>query len=242
METLGEYLIRVRKTCGYSLEDAAMVTRVNIRYLEAMENDDIGKLPGDTFFQGFVRSYAKFLGITEEEINKKINETRKTELPPVNTHNLEEKTMMQVVITSGKLKVILPLGLGVVVLMLLLALFRGGRDSDTLQYSKNDREAATGSGEVQQAQIARAVAEPIVLKMYAKELTWIRAKIDDREIKDVILKPGEGVMWNGEKKIVLTIGNAGGIEAEINDKTYGTFGKRGEVARDIVITSDGVSK
>ena len=73
-------------------------------------------------------------------------------------------------------------------------------------------------------------------------MTWIGARIDDKETKDVILKPGEGVMWNGGNKIVLTFGNAGGIDAQVNGKTLEPLGKSGEVVRDIVITSAGVSK
>ena len=68
METIGEHLKRVRKVCGYSLEDVARVTKINLRYLEAIENDEFSKLPGETFLQGFLRSYAKFLGIKEKEI------------------------------------------------------------------------------------------------------------------------------------------------------------------------------
>ena len=63
METIGEHLKRVRKVCGYSLEDVARVTKINLLYLEAIENDEFSKLPGETFLQGFLRSYAKLLGI-----------------------------------------------------------------------------------------------------------------------------------------------------------------------------------
>ena len=63
METIGEHLKRVRKVCGYSLEDVARITKINLRYLEAIENDEFSKLPGETFLHGFLRSYAKFLGI-----------------------------------------------------------------------------------------------------------------------------------------------------------------------------------
>src|SRR3972149_2621454 len=244
METIGEYLNRVRKTCGYSLEDVAGITKINLRYLEAIEHDDLAKLPGDTFYQGFVRSFAKCIGIRDEEIVSRIRETAKTEPPTeppvVKSHSPDDTRMKQIFLSPNKVRVVLPVAAGIIATVLLLIVFIGGRDRETIRNSKESREVSVGTAEVQ-TQVVHKVIEPFVIKIYAKELTWIGARIDDKETKDVILKPGEGVMWNGENKIVLTFGNAGGIDAQVNGKTLEPFGKSGEVVRDIVITSTGVS-
>ena len=242
METIGEYLNRVRKTCGYSLEDVAGITKINLRYLEAIEHDDMAKIPGDTFYQGFVRSFAKCIGISDEEIGRRISEGKtEPQAETVNTHNLDDKTTWKVAITPKKVRIILPAAAGIIAIALLLIVFIGGRDRETIRNSKESREVSVGTAEVQ-TQVVHKVIEPFVIKIYAKELTWIGARIDDKETKDVILKPGEGVMWNGENKIVLTFGNAGGIDAQVNGKTLEPLGKSGEVVRDVVITSTGVSR
>ncbi len=241
METIGEYLNRVRKTCGYSLEDVAGITKINLRYLEAIEHDDLAKLPGDTFYQGFVRSFAKCIGISDEEIGSRIRETAKTEPPVVKSHSPDNTRIKQMVLSPNKVRFVLPVAAGIIATVLLLIVFIGGRDRETIRNSKESREVSVGTAEVQ-TQVVHKVIEPFVIKIYAKELTWIGARIDDKETKDVILKPGEGVMWNGENKIVLTFGNAGGIDAQVNGKTLEPLGKSGEVVRDIVITSAGVSR
>ncbi len=240
METIGEYLKRVRETCGYSLEDVAGITKINLRYLEAIDLNDLTKIPGDTFYHGFVRSYAKCLGISEDEISRRIRETATTEPQAVNTQNMDNKAVRKPVSKPGKARIILPIAAGLIVTALFLILFVGGRDSGTIRNAKESKEVPAEIAEVQ-PQVVQQNIEPVVLKIYARELTWISARIDDKETKDVMMKPGEGIMWNGESRIVMTVGNAGGIDIDINGKTLAPFGKRGAVIRDAVITSAGVS-
>ncbi len=266
METIGEFLKRVRETCGYSLEDVAGITKINLRYLEAIDLDDFDKLPGETFYQGFIRSYAKCVGISEEEISRRIRETPRAEQPPAaHTQNQEKKAVQNTVNKPGKARVILPAAVGVILVVLLLILFSGGRDNETIRNSKElnelnevkelkelkefqefreleeKTEVPVESSEVKQ-QVEQASAEPLVLKIYARELTWIKVRIDDKETKEALLKPGEGVMWNGESQMIITAGNAGGIDLDVNGKTVGPLGRRGEVVRDRVITSKGIIK
>jgi len=49
------------------LGDVAEQTRISSLYLEAIENDDYKILPGGIFNKGFVKSYAKFVGVNEQE-------------------------------------------------------------------------------------------------------------------------------------------------------------------------------
>ena len=45
------------------MREVAEATKVNIRYLEAMERDDFEHLPGGVFNRGFVRAFAQFIGV-----------------------------------------------------------------------------------------------------------------------------------------------------------------------------------
>ncbi|MFZ0463338.1 MAG: RodZ domain-containing protein [Candidatus Acidiferrales bacterium] len=62
----GEHLKREREMRGVSLEEIAAATRISIRFLEALENEQWERLPGGIFNRGFIRSVAKFLGMDEE--------------------------------------------------------------------------------------------------------------------------------------------------------------------------------
>ena len=52
---------------GISLDEIAVATKIGTRSLKALEDENFSILPGGIFNKGFVRSYAKFLGLNEDE-------------------------------------------------------------------------------------------------------------------------------------------------------------------------------
>jgi cytoskeleton protein RodZ len=62
----GEHLKREREMRGVSLEEISAATRISVRFLEALENEQWERLPGGIFNRGFIRSVAHFLGLDEE--------------------------------------------------------------------------------------------------------------------------------------------------------------------------------
>ena len=65
--SLGEKLRQAREERGISLSEVAEQTRISPLYLEAIDHDDYKTLPGGIFNKGFVRSYAKYVGVDEQE-------------------------------------------------------------------------------------------------------------------------------------------------------------------------------
>lgn len=63
----GERIQREREMRGISLDEIAAATKIGARSLRALEEEDFGKLPGGIFNKGFVRAYARYLGIDEEQ-------------------------------------------------------------------------------------------------------------------------------------------------------------------------------
>lgn len=61
--SVGEQLRSAREQAGLQLSDVAQVLKLGIRQLEALENGDWNGLPGATFIRGFVRNYARHLGM-----------------------------------------------------------------------------------------------------------------------------------------------------------------------------------
>jgi hypothetical protein len=65
--TLGEKLRQAREERGFTVSEVSEQTRISPLYLESIEHDDYSNLPGGIFNKGFVKSYAKFVGINEQE-------------------------------------------------------------------------------------------------------------------------------------------------------------------------------
>lgn len=64
----GEKLQQARLEKGLSLEDVAKSTKIKAPFLSYIESGEYQKLPSISYAQGFVRNYAKFLELPEEEI------------------------------------------------------------------------------------------------------------------------------------------------------------------------------
>ncbi|HPD61628.1 MAG TPA: DUF4115 domain-containing protein, partial [Thermodesulfobacteriota bacterium] len=75
MESLGERLRRGREEKNISLDDVVQATKINKGILTAIENDQSDFLPPRVFVRGFIRSYARYVGLDEKELLDLYNET-----------------------------------------------------------------------------------------------------------------------------------------------------------------------
>jgi cytoskeletal protein RodZ len=82
MGSLGSYLRELRQRRGLSLEELSRTTRVAPRYLEALEGDDLGALPGHVFARGFLRAYCQVLQTPPDEAIALYHRQTGTPLPP----------------------------------------------------------------------------------------------------------------------------------------------------------------
>jgi cytoskeleton protein RodZ len=65
--SIGEQLRLAREGRGIPLREISDQTRISVRYLEAIESNDYGRLPGGVFNRSFIKAYAKCVGYDEKE-------------------------------------------------------------------------------------------------------------------------------------------------------------------------------
>src|SRR3989442_14018856 len=68
MASFGETLKREGELLQISLRRISEATKINIRYLEALEENRFDALPGGLFNKGFIRAYATFIGVDGESM------------------------------------------------------------------------------------------------------------------------------------------------------------------------------
>jgi hypothetical protein len=68
MGELGNTLSRARRARAITLEDVERDTHVSRRYLHALENEDFTLFPAPVYARGFLRTYARYLGLNAEEL------------------------------------------------------------------------------------------------------------------------------------------------------------------------------
>jgi cytoskeleton protein RodZ len=64
--SFGARLKQEREKQGVTLEDISLTTKIGTRMLQALEDEHFEQLPGGIFNKGFVRAYARYLGIDEQ--------------------------------------------------------------------------------------------------------------------------------------------------------------------------------
>ncbi|MCM2281484.1 MAG: helix-turn-helix domain-containing protein, partial [Bdellovibrionaceae bacterium] len=89
MKTTGQILKENRERKGITLNEVALATKINVKVLTAIEEGDSDRLPTKTFLRGFVRSYARYLGLDEEAILSSFYEEMGSTKPKLNVQNPE---------------------------------------------------------------------------------------------------------------------------------------------------------
>lgn len=91
MSEIGEVLRKAREEKGLRLVDVQEKTMIRTKYLKAMEEDDYSSLPEDVYARGFLRSYARFLGVDPGPLLEEYD--RRKALRSPEGHRLSEKSV-----------------------------------------------------------------------------------------------------------------------------------------------------
>ena len=238
--SVGDYLRALRLGKQASLEEMARATRVGSNQLESLEADRFTDLPAPVFVKGFIRAYCHFLGQPDDEALRRYREVL-GEQPLPDPAALVLRSQANWSASPLFISFVLLLVFGGGLLALNLGLKRGVQPvaSDSVPAVKSEpaRQLTTPMASV--PPITPAVATTVEtstsqrLVVRALEPTWIRIQTDDLRAADELLPPGAIREWTAERRFLLTVGNAGGIEIELNGRPMPRLGQRGAVIRQL---------
>ena len=80
-EKLGRWLRQERELRQVTLEELSLTTRIPLKMLQHLEDDRDDQLPGEVFARGFVRSYARAIGLPEGDVVERWARTRRPSDP-----------------------------------------------------------------------------------------------------------------------------------------------------------------
>jgi cytoskeletal protein RodZ len=257
MGTLGAYLREARETLGIDLREAAQRTRIAFNYLKAIEEEDFNKLPGEVFVKGFLKNYARFLGLSEDDVMRRYAEiaaartvasaaAAKTDVQkPAETPSAAPApaTASRPSLTLAGLSIEPYLWAGVLVIALIafivVALPRRQAPS-TKERTGPALTTTTTTVEAVPAARTAVVPEKLYLDILALEDVWVLIRTDASPQKKAVLKQGETVTWSAEKRFVISYGSAGAAKLVLNGKELAVPGAKDAVVRDLMITASGV--
>jgi cytoskeleton protein RodZ len=252
MASLGEMLRRERMAKGIELESVSAETRISVRYLEALENDDWGQLPGLLFSRSFARQYGRIVGLPEEEIERELDR-----LGPAATAEVS----MQPERGGGDLPPI-PEAVGVrrapsrklyssaIWLLMVVVICTGAY----VLWSRAQDETPAGvappplpapvATELKPASeppapppVAPAAVEPVVVQVAAKATVWISLSADGRSVHVGNIEANDSRTVRAREEIRLRTGNAGLTTMTWNGADLGAPGPLGQV-RTVLFRAD----
>jgi cytoskeletal protein RodZ len=77
MPGVGQYLREQRESRRMSVEEVSRATRVPVQSVERIEADRFDELPGEVFVRGFLKSYARALGVPADEVMARYTASRR---------------------------------------------------------------------------------------------------------------------------------------------------------------------
>jgi cytoskeleton protein RodZ len=242
MASLGQELRRERELRGISLREIADSTRISLRFLQAIEEDQFDRIPGEFFVRAILRSYVKSIGLDEHQVLNRYQEVQSFEeqYQDREKENVTRPRKLPPVLSRRRMKFVIAAIAVIAVGLALLYIFSlsPGKEPSTLQETKLP---ASLSVTLPEPQPAEAEAEPIRelrLRLDFVEETWLRVYADGKSAWDGIKTTGESLEVTAEREVLLNLGNAGGFGLTINGQTARPLGPRGAVRQDIRITPE----
>jgi len=90
-EGLGATLRETRNRRKIDLTEVEAATKIRVRYLRAMENEEWDLLPGDAYARGFVRTYAGYLGLDADRLAEQLRRRGKGSAPAERLPRIESR-------------------------------------------------------------------------------------------------------------------------------------------------------
>jgi cytoskeleton protein RodZ len=265
METLGEYLKAAREAKGLTLSEMAERTRISLSFLQALEKDDHDAIPGEVFVSGFLRSYAKELGLREKDVMARYKgagsgaRETKAETPKEPDRYAPPAPKKKVV--SGRLVYALAAGVAIVVVIYLLtspaevpapkpvslpqpAVKPVMSPATTFNNYTTSFEKITPAAPAAVMPHTLGVrpiageAAAVAVRLNAREETWYNVSVDGSITRSGLMEPGDVLDLYANSKLTLDLGNAGGVDVQFNGKPLKPFGPSGAVRRGIYFTKD----
>jgi cytoskeletal protein RodZ len=247
----GGKLRQARERRGISLRQIANATKISVVALEALERNDVSRLPGGIFSRAFVRSYAVEIGLdpeqTIQEFLAQFPHDSVTAGHPqagqIEVHDTHESDRRTATTWLGLIAVSVPIA-GVVLY------FTTGRQPapepapDPVPVAAAAPEppplppppapiAESDAGLPGAAPIDSAASDTpsdvLSVNLLATRECWVSATVDGTKVIDRLLQAGERTTMEIRRELVLTTGDAAALSLTLNGADARSLGAIGEV-------------
>jgi len=247
MVDFGGRLRVAREQRGISLQEMAASTKISVAVLEALERNDISKLPGGVFSRGFVRAYAIEVGLEPDQTVHEFLERFQpipaapaVVAPPIPEAESNFESQQRIVRVATLL-----VAVSVPLIVLVLYFSARGTQSSAPRHLADAATpvpaaaapvaetsavaATTGAVPVAEAHAQAAADAAIDIDVHPSGDCWVRVAADGSTVLSRVMHAGERETLRARDTVVITVGNAGAFAYSINGRPGKPLGAPGQV-------------
>ena len=255
----GSKLREARERRGISLRQIANATKISIGALEALERNQLSRLPGGIFSRAFVRAYAIEVGLdpdaTIQEFIAQFPRDSLTAGQSASEHSEDDEALESHRRLASAFLRLLAFSLPIAGVVLYYGAgrhwpgaapgsdSRGGESSPQLGASPSESAPAVEPTRPEPASTSASPAAPIVATAAASPAAtdlitvgvsavrpcWVSATVDGMAAIQRQLRAGERLTLEVRRELVLTAGDAGALTLTLNGQDARPLGKTGEI-------------
>ena len=256
MDSLAQELRKSREARKITLQQVSDLTLINVQFLEAIEQDNLSFLP-PAYVRAFIREYALAVGMDPRRAMKLHDAEVASTKPAPQEGNQRNAPFpekpgprmslagLRKALFGRKPAWLVTVAIAVfTVIIVALALQDSSPEIATeeipFQSMVEEAEERVGASvadlEAVQPMTPAPPADSLTLTAVITDSVWFHLLIDDQEPLEYIFPPDRRKTWKAREKFLVTLGNAGAVEFNLNDKTIGILGDTGAVIRNVEFT------
>lgn len=263
MSALGEEFRSAREARGLSLSDVAERLHIRSVYLAAIEDEDWHVIGAPVYVRGFMRTYARFLGLDPESAVARFAASLPAGTPaataprPAQPAATPAEKRAAAERSSPSLAAVLSIVVAVAAVLFVGYEFYqyraggpapapvadasvppdAGSAEEPTPAPAADLDATPGLAEVPPLAPPTAGPKP-GLSLRVTETSWLRVTVDGKVVLEGTLPAGAAKSFTG-KTADVRVGNAGGVRIAVNGHTLAPLGASGDVVeRSFVLSGE----
>jgi len=230
MDKIGKLLKDKRETLSLTFDAVNASTRIPLKFLAALEDDNVSGFPAETYYFGSLRRYARFLGLDDNALVEAYKKEKLSNIKQVVP--LKQETCSTL---SAKFWLVFILSVVLITLGAFLWLnFKIGQINNgtyikpvvKIHIAPCPPQAKQPTKKIQSltvpVQKAKKTVETknkgLTLEIEAVDSSWVKVTSDGKVQFSTTLEKGLMRQWTADKKFELVVGYAPGVRVKLNGK------------------------
>lgn len=224
---LGERFRAAREARGLSLSEVAERIRIRSVYLAAIEDEHWNTIGAPVYTRGFMRTYARFLGIDPEEAVAEFNRTQ--DVPPAAVaQDMHEPASVRSRPSGALIWVAAAVAVVLIAFVVYNEMALRSQQGPAPIVAASPTAAATATPALPNPTAAPALGGANSLAVVLSAPSWLRVTVDGNVSMEGTYPAGTSKTFHG-KNALVRIGNAGGVEVYVDGRDRGKLGASGDV-------------